>query len=62
MAINILPRLRDENFGTCLVKRYLATDTAGRAYYSGARISSRSAEAGTGRKSPTSSPPRTCSP
>jgi hypothetical protein len=36
MAVNIPPKLRDENFGTCLVKRYLATDTAGRAYYSGA--------------------------
>ena len=38
MAINIPPRLRDENFGTCLVKRYFATDTAGRAYYSGAHF------------------------
>jgi hypothetical protein len=37
MAINIPARLRDEDFATCLVKRYLATDTAtGRARYSGA--------------------------
>jgi Family of unknown function (DUF6308) len=38
MVINIPLRLRDENFATCLVKRYLATDTAGRAYYSGAHF------------------------
>jgi Family of unknown function (DUF6308) len=37
MAISIPARLRDdEDFATCLVKRYLATDTAGRACYSGA--------------------------
>lgn len=36
MAIDIPPRLRDEEFATCLVKRYLATGTAGRACYSGA--------------------------
>ena len=36
MAIYIPARLRDEDFATCLVKRYLATDTAGRARYSGA--------------------------
>lgn len=36
MAISIPSRLRNEGFATCLVKRYLATDTAGRAHYSGA--------------------------
>jgi Family of unknown function (DUF6308) len=36
MAIDIPARLRDEDFATCLVKRYLVTDTAGRARYSGA--------------------------
>jgi Family of unknown function (DUF6308) len=36
MAIDIPARLRDEDFATSLVKRYLATDTAGRARYSGA--------------------------
>lgn len=37
MAIDIPDRLRDEDFATCLVKRYLAPDsTTGRARYSGA--------------------------
>jgi hypothetical protein len=37
MAIDIPGRLRDEDFATCLVKRYLAPDPAtGRARYSGA--------------------------
>jgi hypothetical protein len=36
MSISIPARLRDEDFATCLVKHYLATDTAGRARYSGA--------------------------
>jgi Family of unknown function (DUF6308) len=37
MAIDIPGRLRDEDFATCLVKRYLAPDSAtGRARYSGA--------------------------
>jgi len=36
MAVYIPARLRDEDFATRLVKRYLATDTAGRARYSGA--------------------------
>jgi Family of unknown function (DUF6308) len=36
MAIDIPARLRDEDFATCLVKQYLATDTADRARYSGA--------------------------
>ena len=36
MAIYIPARLRDEDFATRLVKRYLDTDTAGRARYSGA--------------------------
>jgi hypothetical protein len=36
MAIYIPVRLRDEDFATRLVKRYLDTDTAGRARYSGA--------------------------
>lgn len=37
VAISIPARLRnDEDFATRLVKRYLATDTAGRAKYSGA--------------------------
>ena len=36
MAIYIPARLRAEDFAACLVKRYLATDTAGRARYSGA--------------------------
>ena len=37
MAIDIPDRLRDEDFATCLVKRYLAPDSAtGRARYSGA--------------------------
>ena len=38
MPISIPPRLRDEDFAACLVKRYLATDTAGRAHYSGAHF------------------------
>jgi hypothetical protein len=39
MAINIPARLRDEDFATCLVKRYLAPDPAtGRARYSGAHF------------------------
>ena len=37
MAIDIPARLHDEDFATCLVKRYLAADPAtGRARYSGA--------------------------
>lgn len=36
MAIDIPARLRGEDFATSLVKRYLATCTAGRARYSGA--------------------------
>jgi hypothetical protein len=37
MAIDIPSRLRDEDFATCLVKRYLAPDSAtGQARYSGA--------------------------
>lgn len=36
MAIYIPTRLRDEDIATCLVKQYLATDTTGRARYSGA--------------------------
>jgi len=37
MGIDIPARLRDEDFATCLVKRYLAPDPAtGRARYSGA--------------------------
>jgi Family of unknown function (DUF6308) len=36
MAIDIPTRLRDEDFATSLVKRYLATGTADRARYSGA--------------------------
>jgi hypothetical protein len=37
MGIDIPDRLRDEDFATCLVKRYLAPDPAtGRARYSGA--------------------------
>ena len=36
MTINIPGRLRDEDFATCLVERYLTTDTTGRARYSGA--------------------------
>jgi hypothetical protein len=36
MPISIPARLRDdEDFAACLVRRYLATDTAGRARYSG---------------------------
>ena len=39
MAINIPARLRDEDFATCLVKRYLAPDPATRrARYSGAHF------------------------
>ncbi len=30
MAINLPPRLRDESFATSLVRRYFATDTAGK--------------------------------
>jgi hypothetical protein len=36
MTVDIPRKLRDEDFATCLVKRYLAPDTAGRARYSGA--------------------------
>lgn len=36
MTISIPAKLRDEDFATCLVQRYLVTDTAGRAHYSGA--------------------------
>jgi hypothetical protein len=38
MAIDIPVRLRDEDFATRMVKRYLATDTEGRACYSGAHF------------------------
>jgi hypothetical protein len=38
MAIDIPDRLRDEDFATCLVKRYLATDAEGRARYSGVHL------------------------
>ena len=38
MAIDIPGRLRNEDFATCLVKRYLATDAEGRARYSGAHF------------------------
>jgi hypothetical protein len=38
MAIDIPDRLRNEDFATCLVKRYLATDAEGRARYSGAHF------------------------
>ena len=36
MGISIPAGLRNEDFAACLVKRYLAIDTAGRARYSGA--------------------------
>jgi hypothetical protein len=36
IAVFIPVRLRDEDFATCLVRRYLAVSTAGRAHYSGA--------------------------
>jgi hypothetical protein len=36
MGLDIPGRPRDEDFAACLVKQYLATDTAGRARYSGA--------------------------
>ena len=62
MAIDIPARLRDEDFATCLVKRYLAPDLQRAEHATPAHTSSGSAEAGTGPKSPTSSPPRTCSP
>jgi hypothetical protein len=38
MAIYIPPELGNEDFAACLVKRYLSTDPAGRARYSGAHF------------------------
>ena len=38
MAINLPAMLRNADFSTCLVKRYLATDAEGRARYSGAHF------------------------
>jgi Family of unknown function (DUF6308) len=35
MAVSFPGRLRDEDFATCLVKGYLATDAVGRARYTG---------------------------
>lgn len=62
MGISIPVRLGDEDFAACLLKCYLATNPATGRAATPARISSGSAEAGTGRTSLTSSPPRTCSP
>jgi hypothetical protein len=60
MAINIPARLRDEDFATCLVKRYLAPTPQRGAHATPARTLNGWAVAETGQKPPASSPPRTC--